>query len=52
MTQPSRIGDELRRLEHEPFLEVEKKLVGWSLITGLVLLVVLVWISYRFFPAQ
>jgi hypothetical protein len=52
MTQPSRIGDELTHMEHEPFLEVEKKLVGWSLITGLVLLVVLVWISYRFFPPQ
>ncbi|MGH8581016.1 MAG: hypothetical protein ACREVK_13185 [Gammaproteobacteria bacterium] len=45
------IKDELARMGGEPLLPVEKKLVGWSLILGAILLVVLVWISYTFFPA-
>jgi hypothetical protein len=50
MTDPSRIADELRKMEYEPLLPVEKKLIAWSLIVGTVLLGVLVWVSYRFFP--
>ncbi|MEW5762848.1 MAG: hypothetical protein AB1776_06585 [Bacillota bacterium] len=30
----------------------EKKLIGWSLGLGIVLLVVLVWISYTLIPVQ
>jgi len=44
--------DELTHMAREPFLDVEKRLVGWSLIAGLVLLVILVWVSYTFFPAR
>ena len=36
-----RIGDELRRMNAEPLLPVEKKLIAWSLVTGVVLLAVL-----------
>jgi hypothetical protein len=45
-----RLADELKRNE-EPLLPVEKKLIGWSLIVGVILLGVLIWISYTFFPA-
>ena len=52
MAERPRMGDELKRMEDEPLLPVEKKLIGWSLITGVILLGVLVWISYTFFPAH
>jgi len=35
------IGEELKKMATEPLLPVEKKLIGWSLGTGLVLLVLL-----------
>ena len=38
-----RIGDEIRKLEAEPLLPVEKKLIAWSLIVGVLLLAVLVF---------
>ncbi len=43
--------DELKQMEWEPLLPVEKKLVGWSVGLGVALLGVLVWVSYTFFPA-
>ena len=52
MAERPRMGDELKRMEHEPLLPVEKKLIGWSLITGVILLGILVWMSYTFFPAH
>ncbi len=39
-------------MEYEPLLPVEKKLIGWSIGLGVVLLGILVWISYTFFPGQ
>ena len=44
------IRRELEQAEHEPLLPVEKKLIGWSLGTGLVLLVVLALVN-QFIPA-
>lgn len=38
-------------MEVEELLPVEKKLIGWSIGLGIVLLGVLVWVSYTFFPA-
>ena len=35
------IGEELKKIPVEPLLPVEKKLIGWSLGTGVVLLIVL-----------
>ncbi len=52
MAERRRIADQLGTMGEEPLLPVEKKLVAWSLISGIVLLGVLVWISYAFFPAQ
>ena len=42
--------DELRNMEYEPLLPIEKKLIAWSLIIGVASLGLLVWVSYTFFP--
>jgi hypothetical protein len=39
--QPTTLQQEIAKAEYEPLLPVEKKLIGWSLGTGIVLLVVL-----------
>ncbi len=46
-----KLADELKKMEWEPLLPVEKKLIGWSIGLGVVLLGILVWVSYTFFPA-
>jgi hypothetical protein len=43
-----RIGEEMRKMAAEPLLPIEKKLIGWSLGLGIVLLVVLVVIARVF----
>jgi hypothetical protein len=43
------LRNELRDAPVEPLLPIEKKLIGWSLTIGLVLLVVLAAINH-FFP--
>jgi len=45
-----RLADEMEQMEYEPLLPVEKKLIIWSIVLGIVLLVVLTWVSYTFFP--
>jgi hypothetical protein len=50
MSQPD-LRHELLVAAAEPLLPVEKKLIGWSLGTGLVLLVILVLINH-YFPAH
>ncbi len=47
----ARLADELKGMEREPLLPVEKKLIGWSIGIGVALLGVLVWVSYTYFPA-
>jgi len=49
--ESEKIADALRQMPDEPFLPIEKKLVGWSLSLGIALLVVLVVISRTYFPA-
>jgi hypothetical protein len=44
-TEPT-LADEVSRLGEEPLLEVEKKLVAASLVLGVVLLVLLAWLSH------
>jgi hypothetical protein len=51
MNEQPKIADEIKKMEYEPLLPVEKKLIAWSLILGSVLLGILVWISYTYFPA-
>jgi hypothetical protein len=46
---PANLAEELARIPYEPLLAVEKKLIAWSLILGIALLGVLLWISSTFF---
>jgi hypothetical protein len=46
-----RLADEMKKMEYEPLLPVEKKLILWSIILGVVFLAALTWVSYTFFPA-
>ena len=46
----SDLKNEIHAAEVEPLLPIEKKLIGWSLGIGLVLLVILVVINH-FVPA-
>lgn len=46
-----RLMEEMEKMEFEPLLPVEKKLIAWSIVLGIVLLGVLTWVSYTFFPA-
>jgi len=48
--EAGKLVDELRHMEFEPILPVEKKLVSWSIIIGVVALAFLIWLSYTFFP--
>lgn len=52
MPEEPRLAEELKKMEYEPILPVEKKLVGWSIALGIILLGILVWISYTFFPSS
>ncbi len=51
MAEQPKLVEELKKMEWEPLLPVEKKLIGWSLTLGVVLLGILVWVSRTFFPA-
>jgi hypothetical protein len=51
MPEEPKLAEELKKMEYEPLLPVEKKLIGYSLILGTILLGLLVWVSYTFFPA-
>ena len=47
----TQIRDELRKMPKEPLLPIEKKLIGWSLGLGAVLMLLLIVISRTYFPA-
>ncbi len=49
-----KISEELKKMdmEWEPLLPVEKKLIAWSLILGVVLLALLVVTGLEFFPGH
>jgi len=49
--QQPKLAEELRKMAYEPLLPVEKKLIGWSLGLGIVLLVVLVVVARVFIKA-
>jgi hypothetical protein len=49
-TTESSLREELRNTAVEPLLPIEKKLIGWSLTIGIVLLVVLAVVNH-FVPA-
>ncbi|MEZ7196176.1 MULTISPECIES: hypothetical protein [Pseudodesulfovibrio] len=45
------IAEEMGKMEYEPLQPIEIKLIRWSLIIGVVSLVVLYLVSAAFFPA-
>ena len=47
-----KLADEMKTMQYEPLLPVEKKLIGWSIVLGVVLLGILVWVSHTFFPGN
>ena len=49
--QRTKLAEEMQKMAYEPLLPIEKKLISWSLILGIVLLVVLVFISRMFIHA-
>ncbi|MBI3354611.1 MAG: hypothetical protein HY034_06970 [Nitrospirae bacterium] len=51
MAEGPKLSEEIKKMEYEPLLPVEKKLIAWSISLGFVLLGILVWVSYTFFPA-
>ena len=44
------MAEEMARIPEEPLLPVEKKLIIGSLVLGVVLLGVLLWLSTTYFP--
>lgn len=52
MTEETKIADEIKKMEYEPLLPAEKKLIGYSLALGIILLGIFVWINYTFSPVQ
>ena len=50
MSEEPKFAEEIKKMEQEPLLPVEKQLIGWSLALGVLLLGLLVWVSGRFFP--
>jgi len=49
-TDSSKLSVEMEKMEYEPLLPVEKKLVGWSIAIGVGLLFFLYWLSVTLFP--
>jgi hypothetical protein len=50
MAEQPKLSEELKKMEYEPLLPVEKKLIGWSIGLGVSLLFILYWVSATFFP--
>jgi hypothetical protein len=50
MPDEPELSEALKKVEHEPLLPVEKKLIVGSLLIGIVLLALLIWISNTLFP--
>jgi hypothetical protein len=42
--KPVKLAEEIRKIEYEPLLPIEKKLISWSLIIGIALLNILMWV--------
>jgi hypothetical protein len=43
-----KVGEEIQKMPYEPLLPIEKKLVGWSLGLGIVLMIVLFAVARAF----
>ena len=47
-----KFSEEIRKMEYEPLLPVEKRLIAWSLALGVVLIGILGWVSQTFFEVK
>jgi hypothetical protein len=47
--QEPKLADEIKRMDYQPLLPIEKRLIIWSLVLGVGLLGLLIWVSGRFF---
>ena len=45
MAEAPKIAEEIKSMEYEPLLPVEKKLIAWSLGIGVALLIILFFVS-------
>ncbi len=50
--QERSLVEEMEAMEYVPLMPVEKKLIGYSIGLGIVLLFVFIWISQTYFPGQ
>lgn len=50
-TEEPNVAEELEKMDYEPILPVERKLVIGSVVLGLCLILLLMWVSRTFFPA-
>lgn len=48
VTEQPKIAEEIGKMAYEPLLPIEKKLIGWSLGLGIVLLIVLFLVARLF----
>lgn len=48
MAEQPKVGEEIRKMEYEPLLPVEKQLIGWSFGLGVALLIILVLVGHFF----
>ena len=46
------VAEQMAQQPYEPLLPIEKKLIAGSLVLGVVLLGLLLWISYTYFPVR
>jgi hypothetical protein len=49
LTDEPNLAEELQKMPYEPLLPIEKKLIAWSIILGLFMLGVLIWVDQAFF---
>jgi hypothetical protein len=48
----SKFSEEIKKMEYEPLLPVEKKLIAYSLCLGVALIGILIWVSQTFFEIK
>jgi hypothetical protein len=51
-TEEPRLVEELKKMEYEPLLPVEKKLIAYSFGLGIALLFLFIWLSQTYFSGQ
>jgi hypothetical protein len=49
VAEEPKVKEEIKQMRQEPLLPVEKHLIAWSLGIGAVLMVVLIWVSRKWF---